>query len=124
MKTALCFLCLLGVACGEPDSETEKPKAVRAAISATLKREFIFELKRSADRPVTDTEVTVLPPFEVTGAKQKESIYRAITDEMKKKEEAKPSWTKGGTFLTRGNMTVMFKYDPDKHGFNILNFAF
>jgi len=124
MKALLCFICLLGVARGEPDTEPKKNKEVRAAISEALKHEFKFEPRSGPDRPASDPEVTILPPFEVISSKKKEDLYQVLSDERKRKEEEKFSWTKGGTILTRGNMTLMFKYDPESNSFNILRFSF
>jgi hypothetical protein len=94
---------------------------VGRAISEVLKHEFRFEPHQAVDQPaLTDTEVIVLPPMEVVGSKS--SVERAIRSEQEREEGQRFSWTKGGTILKLGPVTMMFTFDPASKSFCFLKF--
>lgn len=125
MKSAACFLCLLGIAAAEVESASGDPDAVRARIATTLHEEFAFKPpppEPAASAAAAPTDVTRLPRFEVRDTFTTE-IDRAFRRDRERREAQKFNWRDGGTLLQRGRMKVELKYDAKMKGFRLFDLA-
>ncbi len=125
MKTALCVLCLLGLARGAATPVPVAEREIRTLVAAELRQTFRYDPPLPPEVSEDDAAVLPLAPFEVFDSPLELGLKadRAIQRKQKQQAAEKFTWKKGGTILERDRVKVMFKYDPENDAVNLLKLA-
>jgi hypothetical protein len=107
-----------------------EPGSMRARLLEELKREFKFEppgeRAEIPDAPTTAPHgVIVLPELSVTEARR--NVALAVREDRERLERDEFSWRHGGTIKKLEKLpfkpTLMWKYNPEHNGIDLVNFS-
>jgi hypothetical protein len=128
MKAGLPILLCVAVAAATPGAS--EPGGMRARMLEELKREFKFQPPSDgADSPggpaPTPHGVLVLPELSVS--EQRRDVALAIREDRERLVHEEFSWRHGGTIRKLGHLpfkpTLMWRYNPEHNGIDLLNFS-